>query len=50
MITVGPNRVDIPNRGIWALKEKQMVQWADLTALYGRFSSLGSPRADLTLA
>ena len=27
-----------------------MVQWADLTNLYGRFSSLGSSEEDLDLA
>jgi hypothetical protein len=27
-----------------------MVQWADLTGLYRRFSSLGSSEADLALA
>jgi hypothetical protein len=40
----------LAHRGIWALNEKRMVQWADLTSLYGRFSSLGSSEADLTLA
>jgi hypothetical protein len=27
-----------------------MVQWADLTNLYGRFASLGSSEGDLNLA
>jgi hypothetical protein len=40
----------LAHRGIWALNEKRMVQCADLTSLYGRFSSLGSSEADLTLA
>jgi hypothetical protein len=34
-------------RGIWALNEKRMVQWAELTHLYGQFSQLGSSRSDL---
>lgn len=40
----------LAHRGIWALNEKRMVQWADLTNLYGRFSSLGSSQADLDVA
>jgi Polymerase beta, Nucleotidyltransferase len=40
----------LAHRGIWALNEKRMVQWADLTTLFGRFSSLGSSEADLTRA
>jgi hypothetical protein len=40
----------LAHRGIWALNEKRMVQWADLTNLYGRFSSLGSSRGSLHLA
>ena len=40
----------LAHRGIWALNEKRMVQWAELTDLYGRFSSLGSSEKDLTLA
>ena len=40
----------LAHRGIWALNEKRMVQWADLTDLFGRFSSLGSSAEQLTLA
>jgi predicted nucleotidyltransferase len=40
----------LAHRGIWALNEKRMVQWADLTNLYGRFSSLGSSEEDLNRA
>lgn len=40
----------LAHRGIWALNEKRMVQWANLTHLDSRFSSLGSSEADLTLA
>jgi hypothetical protein len=40
----------LAHRGIWALNEKRMVQWAGLTNLYGRFSSLGSSEDDLNLA
>jgi predicted nucleotidyltransferase len=40
----------LAHRCIWALNEKRMVGWADLTNLYGRFSNLGSSQADLTLA
>ncbi len=37
----------LAHRGIWALNEKRMVKWADLTGLYGRFSSLGTSEEDL---
>jgi hypothetical protein len=37
-------------RGVWALNEKRMVQWADLINLYGQFSNLGSSEADLNVA
>jgi len=40
----------LAHRGIWALNEKRMVQLADLTNLYGRFSNLGSSRGSLHLA
>ena len=40
----------LAHRGTWALNEKRMVQWADLTGLYGRFASLGSSEADMILA
>jgi hypothetical protein len=40
----------LAHRGIWALNEKRMVQWADLTNLYGLFSSLGSSAGALNLA
>jgi predicted nucleotidyltransferase len=38
----------LAHRGIWALNEKRMVQWANLTNLYGRFASLGSSEEDLS--
>ena len=37
----------LAHRGIWALNEKRMVQWADLTDLYGSFASLGSSEEEL---
>jgi predicted nucleotidyltransferase len=37
----------LAHRGIWALNEKRMIQWAELTDLYGRFSSLGSSEQEL---
>jgi predicted nucleotidyltransferase len=39
----------LAHRGIWALNEKRMVQWSDLTKLYGGFASLGSSKADLSV-
>jgi hypothetical protein len=40
----------LAHRGIWALNEKRMVEWAELTDLYPRFSCLGSSSQDLHLA
>jgi hypothetical protein len=40
----------LAHRGIWTLNEKRMVEWADLTNLYGRFSRLGWTEDDLTIA
>jgi predicted nucleotidyltransferase len=40
----------LADRGVWALNEKRMIQWADLTNRYGRFSSLGSSEEDLNVA
>jgi hypothetical protein len=40
----------LAHRGVWALNEKRMVQWADLTNLYGRFASLGLSPGALSLA
>jgi predicted nucleotidyltransferase len=40
----------LAHRGIWALNEKRMVGWAELSNLYERFSHLGSSAADLTAA
>jgi predicted nucleotidyltransferase len=40
----------LAHRGVWALNEKRMIEWAELTNLYGRFACLGSSEADLTLA
>ncbi len=40
----------LAHRGIWALNEKRMVEQAELTVLYGPFSSLGSTREELDLA
>ena len=39
----------LAHRGVWALNEKRMVQWADLTRLYGRFASLGSSEEELSV-
>jgi predicted nucleotidyltransferase len=40
----------LAHRGVWALNEKRMVQWAELTDLYGLFSSLGSSTQELEQA
>jgi predicted nucleotidyltransferase len=40
----------LAHRRVWALNEKRMVQWAELTHLYKRFSNLGSSVPDLGLA
>jgi predicted nucleotidyltransferase len=40
----------LAQRGIWALNEKRMVQWAGLTDLYGCFSALGSSTEELQRA
>jgi len=40
----------LAHRGVWALNEKRMVQWAELTDLYGLFSALGTSTEDLDLA
>ena len=40
----------LAHRGVWALNEKRMVEWAELRALYGLFSRLGSSRRDLETA
>jgi predicted nucleotidyltransferase len=37
----------LAHRGVWALNEKRMLQWAELTGLYDRFAALGSSRAAL---
>jgi hypothetical protein len=37
----------LAHRRIWALNEKRMVQWAELTDLYDVFGSLGSSSDDL---
>jgi predicted nucleotidyltransferase len=40
----------LAHRGAWALNEKRMVRWADLTALYDRFATLGSSARELDTA
>lgn len=40
----------LAHRGVWALNEKRMIQSAELTHLYGRFSELGSGAQDLQRA
>jgi hypothetical protein len=40
----------LAHRGIWALNEKRMVQWAELSSLYGRFASLGSSTRAVSVA
>ena len=40
----------LAHRRVWALNEKRMVQWAELTGLYDRFGSLGTTRDDLDRA
>jgi hypothetical protein len=37
----------LAHRGVWALNEKRMVQWAELTDLFPRFAHLGSTTRDL---
>jgi hypothetical protein len=37
----------LAHRGIWALNEKRMVQWAELTSLYETFGNLGATAARL---
>ena len=39
----------LAHRGKWALNEKRMVQWAELTSLNGLFGNLGSSTAELQL-
>lgn len=40
----------LAHRGVWALNEKRMVQWADLTDLYRWFAALGSSPRELNTA
>ncbi len=40
----------LAHRGVWALNEKRMVQWAALDGLNGRFSCLGASEEDLSAA
>jgi hypothetical protein len=40
----------LAHRGVWALNEKRIVQWAELHSLDGLFSKLGSSRQDLESA
>ena len=37
----------LAHRGLWALNEKRMVQWAGLTGLYERFATLGTTKRAL---
>lgn len=40
----------LAHRGVWALNEKRMVQWADLTSLNEVFGAIGTTEADLERA
>lgn len=40
----------LAHRGVWALNEKRMVQWAELTHLDAVFEAIGSTTADLERA
>jgi len=40
----------LAHRGIWALNEKRMLDWAGLTGLYDRFAALGSSCEELNAA
>lgn len=40
----------LAHRGVWALNEKRMVQWAELTHLNETFSAIGNTTADLEAA
>ena len=40
----------LAHRGIWALNEKRMVQWAELTGLNETFGSMGTTEDDLERA
>ena len=40
----------LAHRGIWTLNEKRMVEWANLTNLYVRFSNLGWTEDDLRIS
>jgi predicted nucleotidyltransferase len=40
----------LAHRGVWALNEKRMIQWAELTHLYGVFEAIGSTTGDLEKA
>src|SRR4051812_20366609 len=40
----------LAHRGVWALNEKRMIQWAELTHLYGIFSAVGTTTNELERA
>lgn len=40
----------LAHRGVWALNEKRMIQWAELTHLYDVFKAIGSTTGDLEKA
>jgi hypothetical protein len=37
----------LAHRKVWALNEKRMVQWAELTDLYSVFGAIGTSTQDL---
>jgi hypothetical protein len=49
-VTVQAAHARLAHRGVWALNEKRMIQWAELSGLYPRFAALGSSRDDLGAA
>ena len=49
-IVMQASHARLAHRGVWALNEKRMVQWAELTGLYERFGALGTTRRSLDRA
>jgi hypothetical protein len=37
----------LAHRGVWALNEKRMVQWAELTGLFDVFGAIGATPSEL---
>jgi hypothetical protein len=40
----------LAHRGVWALNEKRMIQWAELTGLYAVFGTIGTDEVELERA